>query len=1228
MGNFGRRFWNVWVFAGLCTGALWGCGGADTIEIIDGDGGSGGGNEASCEVAFVTPAETGAGTISLGGGDDVDGEACGAAFTTRVIVSSTASSVRLLVNDTSVGSKDVANLTSVFDGIVFGNRGETANGLRVVATMPDGRTCEASSADIFVDCDGPACTLESSVAGPYLNGTHDLDAAVAGLQTTFTVATEAEHVGQSVRLALDGNLGAASSARVENDGGEGRASFESVTLEEGLVRVQAQCQDAEGNVTFSTPAEWIVDMRPCGLTVSVADEADPVTPALDTDGALAAIQVSASGEVTGDGCTVVRAGLCGPVLTNEASPGSNGSFALTLTLDDSATASLDVCVEVEDDAGNVQRNELAVNVRVDSPAVSIVSPVADTLYNSSGIDAIQDLDLTSGTCEADVSVDCTDVDQDVELLAGTSSLGTAPCVEQAGLSQPYRGRATFASVSLASRNDGSNTSLSARQTVAGLVGTSDPVVVQADCQAPQLGFSAPTCGGQLALEGNDADPQTDGLQFTVSVLNGGVPAVTLALTRDGASTTFEVAGNETSTQFVDITLGGVGDIELEACATDAQGNSGCTLPCSVSIVDQPLVTIATPPPLATLTSADDCGVASGLQVTVAGTTDAIDGSTALVTLGGGTPETVSVASGAWSACVDAPDGVSQTLTVTVTDTVKGPPGGTQSITVTVDTQPPTQSIAAPILLGIEGRREGTARLRWDAVPDAGGGPLSAYQLRCASAAIDDEVEWAAASSHTVGIATPATSGNEEAVIGGFRVGTSVFCAMRGEDVAGALTPLPVNPSVEVAVPFFLQEFTSIFDSANTNLSLAPLGDINGDGVEDMIAGLANAGARVFFGSAGLDTAPDVEITGIAGGLGAVVAGLGDVNGDARPDFAVTARNLNGSAGSVFVFFGRAQADPWPASITVAGSPGCGADLCFHGSLGASFFGWDVTSANFDATGPQDIVIAARTHATVGRVYVILGGPQLDVAPGTIFAVPNADPSADLDGFIVEAPPGSDDFGVAVTATGAGNVPGTDLMIGASAGNPAVLYFLPGQAHPGGANNLVAIATTVQVDTGVQLDFGAPVRGIGDFDGDGFEDVAVGGSFSVGGICSVYLGDTGGFSNAPGSVLDFTNDTGIDNDWAVFVATGFHDALGLIGDLDSDGLGDLVVGSLATGSADLFYGQVDGDARQRSSADFSLVAETTGQMVPNFVGDINGDGFDDLAIVDSGSGVTDKLILLY
>jgi hypothetical protein len=94
-------------------------------------------------------------------------------------------------------------------------------------------------------------------------------------------------------------------------------------------------------------------------------------------------------------------------------------------------------------------------------------------------------------------------------------------------------------------------------------------------------------------------------------------------------------------------------------------------------------------------------------------------------------------------------------------------------------------------------------------------------------------------------------------------------------------------------------------------TVAGVGDVDYDGFADFLVGAfgnddagTDAGkAYLFLGGPGLDTFPDFAITGGTAGerFGVTAMGLGDVNGDSRPDFAVGAYHHDNQTGRVYVY---------------------------------------------------------------------------------------------------------------------------------------------------------------------------------------------------------------------------------------------------------------------------------------------------------------------------------------
>lgn len=169
---------------------------------------------------------------------------------------------------------------------------------------------------------------------------------------------------------------------------------------------------------------------------------------------------------------------------------------------------------------------------------------------------------------------------------------------------------------------------------------------------------------------------------------------------------------------------------------------------------------------------------------------------------------------------------------------------------------------------------------------------------------------------------------------------------------------------------------------------------------------------------------------------------------------------------------------------------------------------------------------------------------------------------------------------------------------------------------------------VDGDGFVDLVIGAPGDGMGssvavaDFDADGYADVAVGSyaSDTYMGHAGVYYGSAAGLDTA-----------------ATLLASGpatnsyFGRAMAT-GDADNDGYADLAVGATgygtSTGRAYVYHGGSTGIA---AAASRTLTGETIGDYfgVAVAVGDVNGDGYADLAVgADSHNSATGKVYVYH
>lgn len=174
-------------------------------------------------------------------------------------------------------------------------------------------------------------------------------------------------------------------------------------------------------------------------------------------------------------------------------------------------------------------------------------------------------------------------------------------------------------------------------------------------------------------------------------------------------------------------------------------------------------------------------------------------------------------------------------------------------------------------------------------------------------------------------------------------------------------------------------------SAFLGVSVAGVGDVNGDGYADIGGGstgldfnATNAGgAWIWFGGATVNTTQDFLVSGGQGNarMGFSIAGLGDINNDGYDDFIASANERDApqlDAGTAFVYLGGTS-----ISTTAA--------MTLSPLQASGFFGTSVGSAgDLNNDGFADIVVGANRYddnltTDSGAAFIYLGGAN-DTVP--------------------------------------------------------------------------------------------------------------------------------------------------------------------------------------------------------------------------------------------------------
>lgn len=431
------------------------------------------------------------------------------------------------------------------------------------------------------------------------------------------------------------------------------------------------------------------------------------------------------------------------------------------------------------------------------------------------------------------------------------------------------------------------------------------------------------------------------------------------------------------------------------------------------------------------------------------------------------------------------------------------------------------------------------------------------------------------------------------------------------------------------------EFTGETGTDYAGYQVTTAGDVNGDGFDDaLISAYYNDDAALNAGAVylhyGSETLPEgeaslsdlVELTGESASdlAGFSISSAGDVNGDGFDDLLVGVPyddDAGSNAGAAYLIYGEAT-ELTSQSLSMA-------DAKFTGENTNDYAGYSVASGDLNGDGFSDLIIGAPYNDDTtsgydaryaGSAYVVYG----PVDSGTT----SLSTAVQLQGNLIYA--GSSVASMDVNGDGyddmlVGSIGATDLH---SFSNRAYLVYGAAAELTSGYlyNHVIIMSYSATISTGGSSNSNFLVSSTGDVNGDGYEDMSIlrGTSKDV----YVIYGRASNFS---------TGTTGSSEGTRVFFDDNDYTRVSSAGDVNADGMGDMLFGiqeddeaATDAGAVFLLFGAAD----TLDESDLDTAEKYTGEAAGDnaspvgAAGDLNGDGYADIIVgaTKNDDGATD------